>query len=117
MGRLTLNILLSFAQFERELIRERVVAGISAAKARGVRFGRPVTASNHLDVVRKLFEAGESTRQIAARTGVPDPKSIATRVRPISESVCISQDAVLIDARKTVAVNSVNVVGHPLPPN
>ncbi|MBX6382608.1 MAG: recombinase family protein [Microbispora sp.] len=42
MGRLTLNILLSFAQFEREVIRERVQDKIAASKARGMWMGGPV---------------------------------------------------------------------------
>jgi putative DNA-invertase from lambdoid prophage Rac len=40
-GRLTMNILASIAEFERELIRDRTNAGIAAAKAKGVVFGRP----------------------------------------------------------------------------
>ena len=42
MGRLTLNILLSFAQFEREVIGERVRDKIAASKARGRWMGGPV---------------------------------------------------------------------------
>ncbi|MBL6459045.1 recombinase family protein [Belnapia sp. T6] len=42
MGRLTLNILLSFAQYERELIRERVQDKVAASKARGMWMGGPV---------------------------------------------------------------------------
>ena len=40
-GRLMLHIIGAMAEFERELIRERVNAGIKSAQARGVRFGRP----------------------------------------------------------------------------
>src|SRR5690606_1705812 len=42
MGRLTLNILLSFAQFEREVIGERVRDKIAASKARGMWMGGSV---------------------------------------------------------------------------
>src|SRR5260370_36755049 len=42
MGRLTLNILLSFAQFERELGSERVRDKIAASKRRGLWTGGPV---------------------------------------------------------------------------
>jgi len=42
MGRLTLNILLSFAQFERELIGERVRDKIAASKRKGLWVGGPV---------------------------------------------------------------------------
>ena len=42
MGRLTLNVLLSFAQFEREVISERVRDKIAASKAKGMWMGGPV---------------------------------------------------------------------------
>jgi hypothetical protein len=42
MGRLTLNVLLSFAQFEREVIAERVRDKVAASKAKGMWMGGPV---------------------------------------------------------------------------
>jgi site-specific DNA recombinase len=42
MGRLTLNVLLSFAQFERELIGERVRDKIAASKRKGIWVGGPI---------------------------------------------------------------------------
>ena len=42
MGRLTLNVLLSFAQFEREVIGERVHDKISASKRKGIWVGGPI---------------------------------------------------------------------------
>ena len=39
MGRLTLNMLLSFAQFEREVTAERIRDKIAASKARGMWMG------------------------------------------------------------------------------
>src|SRR5687768_954032 len=42
MGRLTLNVLLSFAQFEREVISERVRDKVAASKAKGMWMGGPV---------------------------------------------------------------------------
>jgi hypothetical protein len=42
MGRLTLNVLLSFAQFERELVGERVRDKIAASKRKGIWVGGPV---------------------------------------------------------------------------
>lgn len=41
-GRLMLNMLATLAEYERELIVERVNAGIAAARQNGTRFGRPV---------------------------------------------------------------------------
>lgn len=75
---LQLNILPSIAQFERELIKERVIAGISAAKARGVRFGRPQTSSRHLHAVAELASQKLSTRAIAAKLGIS--KTMAARL-------------------------------------
>ncbi|TFH54452.1 recombinase family protein [Glutamicibacter arilaitensis] len=42
-GRMMLNMLASLAEYERELIVERVNAGIAAARQSGTRFGRPVS--------------------------------------------------------------------------
>ena len=40
-GRLFLQILGAFAEFEREIIRERTIAGLERARAKGVKLGRP----------------------------------------------------------------------------
>ena len=41
LGRLLLNLLASLAEFELELIRERVIAGMDRARKQGVKIGRP----------------------------------------------------------------------------
>src|SRR5437588_12006788 len=69
MGRLTLNVLLSFAQFERELIGERVRDKISASKRKGIWVGGPVplgyaAVDNKILVVEAEAEA---VRTIFAR--------------------------------------------------
>ena len=43
-----------FAEFEREILRERVRAGLAHARQNGKRLGRPITAALHTDQVRKL---------------------------------------------------------------
>ena len=53
MGRLTLNVLLSFAQFEREVIGERVRDKISASKRKGIWVGGPV-ALGYRSIDKKL---------------------------------------------------------------
>src|SRR6218665_2184256 len=69
MGRLTLNVLLSFAQFEREVMGERVRDKIAASKRKGIWMGGPVPLG--YDVVdRKLVinEAeAETVRHIFRR--------------------------------------------------
>src|SRR5437868_5809044 len=59
------NILCAVAEFEREIICERVNAGLKAARARGIRLDRPSTLQKHLPHVRALREAGKNVSQIA----------------------------------------------------
>jgi len=54
MGRLTLNVLLSFAQFEREVTGERIRDKIAASKRKGMWMGGPVPLGYHLEG-RKLI--------------------------------------------------------------
>ena len=57
------------AQLERDLIRERVSAGIRNARACGKQLGRPRRIVNQ-DEIRRLRSEGASLRQIAAKLGV-----------------------------------------------
>ena len=56
-----------FAEFEREILRERVRAGLAHARQNGKRLGRPVTVGLQADQVRKLHRAGVSKAEIARR--------------------------------------------------
>src|SRR4051794_14020511 len=69
-ARLLLHIFAAFAEFERELIRERVVTGIRAAQGRGTRLGRPRRVFRR-DQALRLRSEGRSWREIAAMLGVP----------------------------------------------
>lgn len=62
-----LNILAAVAQFERELITERVRAGVAAAQARGVRMGRPATSKRKKRQVAELAAQGVPAREISGR--------------------------------------------------
>src|SRR6202166_1340592 len=66
-GRAMAGLLAVFAEFEREILRERVRAGLAHARQNGQRLGRPVTAPLHSDQVRKLYRAGASKAEIARR--------------------------------------------------
>jgi DNA invertase Pin-like site-specific DNA recombinase len=68
-GRFTFHVLGAVAELERELIRERTVAGVAAARRRGVRLGRPVVRLD-LDQATELRAAGKSYKVIAATLGV-----------------------------------------------
>jgi DNA invertase Pin-like site-specific DNA recombinase len=64
-GRAMAGLLAVFAEFERELLRERVRAGLAYARENGIRLGRPPTAALNANKVRKLFRAGVSKAAIA----------------------------------------------------
>ncbi len=69
---LTLQIISAFAQIERDFIRQRQAEGIVAAKARGVKFGRPpLKRPENYSAVRDEWRCGKlSTRQAAKILGV-----------------------------------------------
>jgi len=69
-GRLTYHVLSAVAEFERELLRERVKAGLAQARRKGKRLGRP--ALRHFDAeeiseIRQLRKKGASVRSLAIR--------------------------------------------------
>lgn len=66
-GRAMAGLLAVFAQFERDILRERVRAGLAHARQNGKKLGRPFTAVLHAGQVRKLYRAGVSKSEIARR--------------------------------------------------
>jgi DNA invertase Pin-like site-specific DNA recombinase len=60
MGRLTLNVLLSFAQFEREVTSERIRDKIAASKRKGMWMGGPVPLGYRLDNRRLRVDDAEA---------------------------------------------------------
>jgi len=69
-GELLFHIMAAVAQFERDLIAERVRAGIAHARALGKRIGRPRAAID-AEQVKALRDAGNSLRKIAQALSVP----------------------------------------------
>lgn len=96
MGRLTLNVLLSFAQFEREVIGERVRDKIAASKRKGLWVGGPVplgyaTQDKKLvvvpaeaKIVRMIFTHYLEVGSIAHLAEVLERKGIQTKVRSLA---------------------------------
>ena len=66
-GRAMAGLLAVFAEFEREILRERVRAGLAHARRNGKRLGRPATAVAHAGEVRRLYRDGNSKAEIARR--------------------------------------------------
>ncbi len=58
-GRAMAGMLSTFAEFERDKIRERVKAGIASAREKGKPHGRPPTAAKKKDQVKKLYKNGK----------------------------------------------------------
>ena len=71
LGQALFTIVSAVAQLERDLIRERVSAGIRNARANGKKLGRPRVKAN-LEEILQLRAEGHSLRKIAAKLGIGD---------------------------------------------
>jgi len=80
-GRLPFHVLGSIAEFERDLIRERTVAGMTSAKRRGARIGRPRTRVSRSKLA-EAWQAGNSLAAVARLLGI----SRATARRLLAEA-------------------------------
>jgi DNA invertase Pin-like site-specific DNA recombinase len=67
-GRMMMQMLGSFAEFERSMVRERTRAGLAAARDRGVKVGRPdkLSPHQHEEIIRTVRD-GSKTAADAAR--------------------------------------------------
>lgn len=72
-GRLQLGLFATLAEYERELINERVRFGVLAAQARGVKFGKrpadPVKVENKVAAAKNLLATGKTAQQAADAVG------------------------------------------------
>lgn len=65
-GRMVLTVFAGIAEFERTLITERTSTGRVAARARGVRFGRPPKlTADQITLAQRLVDEGRSPREAA----------------------------------------------------
>jgi len=97
MGRLTLNVLLSFAQFEREVIGERVRDKIAASKRKGIWVGGPlplgyrcvdkkvVVVPDEADAVRTIFARYLALGSIGALIEDLDQRDIRTKANGLTD--------------------------------
>ena len=69
-GKLILNMMVSVAQFEREMMKERQVEGIKRAKAEGKYKGRVPKAMRQADKVKALVAAGVDKLKIQEQLGM-----------------------------------------------
>ena len=69
-GRAFAGFLAVFAEFERDLMRERIKAGITDARRRGKPHGRPRAQANDANQIRVLAQQGFSQAAIARHLGI-----------------------------------------------
>ena len=83
MGRAFLQIIGVLSSMERELILERQIVGIQAAKNRNVRFGRPkaISEAQKVEAIRMMND-GRSTKEVAKLFEVSEPTM--RRIKQIS---------------------------------
>ena len=69
-GKAMFGMLAVFGEFEREIIRERVNAGLARAKEQGTKLGRPKITRDVEDRIRELRVAGIGIKTVAKQLGV-----------------------------------------------
>lgn len=69
-GRAMAGLLSVFAEFEHEILRERIRAGIAEARLKGTHLGRPLTVGKKAAQIRKLHRAGVSKAEIARQLDI-----------------------------------------------
>jgi len=73
-GRMLMQMLGSFAEFEREMIRERTIAGLVAARKRGKVLGRPrkVSDEQKAEIIKMITKGRKTNAEIARLFSVSD---------------------------------------------
>jgi putative DNA-invertase from lambdoid prophage Rac len=69
-GQAMAGMLAVFAQYERDILRDRVKAGIAEARKNGKPHGRPPTVRELANEVNRLFSTGMSKSRIASHLGI-----------------------------------------------
>jgi len=68
-GKLVVHLFAALAEFERDLIKERTMAGLAAARARGRKGGRPSTMTpTKLKTAREMYDSQQQTVAAIADT-------------------------------------------------
>lgn len=67
-GRLLMQIMGAFGEFEAAVIRERVLAGMANARSKGIKIGRPYAKGYH--IIPKLKAQGMTAREISKHLGI-----------------------------------------------
>lgn len=70
-GKLLFTIFAGISQFDRDIIRQRTMEGLSSARARGRKGGRPRKSSKGIELALKMYDSNDySISEIESATGV-----------------------------------------------
>ena len=118
MGRLTLNVLLSFAQFEREVIGERVRDKIAASKRKGIWVGGPVSLGyrsvdkklevvpDEAKLVQKIFADYLRVGSIGALAASLAQEQIRPRPRTLSKGTHVATERLMVTTSPICSVGA-----------
>jgi DNA invertase Pin-like site-specific DNA recombinase len=84
-GRMLFGMLGVFSEFERAMIRDRVMAGLDRARAAGKRLGRPRTTPYQIGLIRAALDEGRGVRETARLLKVSAAK--VSEVRRMSATI------------------------------
>ncbi len=78
-GRMMFSMLGAVAEFERDMIRERVTAGLARAKAQGKKLGRAPASQDRLEEVKQRLLRGQSVVEVMEAVHIRKPTVLAVR--------------------------------------
>ena len=97
MGRLTLNVLLSFAQFEREVTGERIRDKIAASKKKGLRMGGPVPLGYGVQDKKLVVEESEAATVRSLFDGYLEHGSLTALMRHLDSNGIVTKRTIRRD--------------------
>ena len=90
-GKLFFSVMGALAEFERDLIKERTMAGLAAARARGRVGGRPpVMTPEKIAVARQMYDSREHTVEAIATTLGVSRKTIYRHLEPSTTKAAVT---------------------------
>ena len=69
-GKILFTMISAFSEFEKSIIKERIIAGMEKAKAKGIHFGRPKTSGSKIKEALEMKGAGATYKEICKKLGI-----------------------------------------------
>jgi DNA invertase Pin-like site-specific DNA recombinase len=96
-GRMFFHMLGAFSEFEREMIRTRVNAGLDRARAQGKRLGRKPVSEKVEEAIRERLKAGNGILKVAKELGIGT--SVVQRVKAAAQAARLGGKTVAVVRR------------------